>query len=287
LAFTTDSFVVRPLFFPGGDIGSLAVNGSVNDLAMAGARPLWLSAGFILEEGLPLDDLRRIVASMRSAAEAAGVRIATGDTKVVERGRCDGVYINTAGIGLVPPGVDLGPHRVSPGDVVLLSGDIGRHGVAVLAARTDLKLKGEITSDCSSLAACVSELTAAGIGLHCLRDLTRGGLATALLEIAASCGLHIQIDEAAIPVRDDVRAVCELLGYDPLYVANEGRFIAILPEGEASRAAGIVAADGAGSNCGMIGRVTDEPTGAVSLKTVLGAERVLNMLSGEQLPRIC
>jgi hydrogenase expression/formation protein HypE len=287
LAFTTDSFVVHPLFFPGGDIGSLAVNGTVNDLAMAGARPLWLSAGFILEEGLPLEDLRRIVASMRRAADSAGARIVTGDTKVVERGRCDGVYVNTAGIGRVPAGVEIGPHRVRCGDVILLNGDLGRHGIAVLAARSDLQLRGDISSDCAPLAACVHDLAAAGVGLHCLRDLTRGGLATALLEIAASCGLHIQIDEAAIAVRDDVKAVCELLGYDPLYVANEGRFVTILPEREASRAAAIIAADRAGRGCQVIGKVRSSSGAGVSLKTELGAERVLTMLSGEQLPRIC
>jgi hydrogenase expression/formation protein HypE len=287
LAFSTDSFVVQPLFFPGGDIGSLAVTGTVNDLAMAGARPLCLSVGFILEEGLLRDDLRRVVDSMRRAADSAAVRIVTGDTKVVERGRCDGVYVNTAGIGIVPVGIEIGPQRVRPGDVILLNGDLGRHGIAVLAARSDLKLRGDITSDCAPLAACVQALTSAGVRLHCLRDLTRGGLATALLEIAASAGLHIQIDEEAIAVRSDVGAACELLGYDPLYVANEGRFVTILPAQEAPLAAKIIAADRASSGCQVIGKVHSGPGPGVSLKTPLGAERVLTMLTGEQLPRIC
>lgn len=287
LAFTTDSFVVRPLFFPGGDIGTLAVYGTVNDLAMAGAHPLYLSAGFILEEGLPLDDLRRIAASMRRAADDAGVRIVTGDTKVVERGGCDGVYVNTTGIGRVPPGVEIGPGRVRPGDAILLSGDLGRHGIAVLAARRELQLRSEVASDCAPLAACIDALTEAGVELHCLRDLTRGGLATALLEIAASCGLHLRIDEEAIPVREDVRTICDLLGHDPLYVANEGRFVAILPEAEASRASAIIASDRAGSGCHAIGTVEPSADAAVSVRTALGAERALTLLAGDQLPRIC
>lgn len=287
LAFTTDSYVVRPFFFPGGDIGTLAVNGTVNDLAMSGARPLWLSVGFILEEGLLVDDLKRIVTAMRAAADQAGVRIVTGDTKVVERGKCDGLYINTAGIGQVPEGVDIGPRNVKPGDLVLLNGDIGRHGIAVLAARSELRLESEIASDCAQLATCVGKLTAAGIKLHCLRDLTRGGLATALLEIASTVSLHIQLDEETIPVRDDVRAACELLGYDPLYVANEGRFVTILPESEGNRAMQIISTDESGNGCQVIGRVLESGSGKVSVRTMLGAERLLMMLSGEQLPRIC
>ncbi len=287
VAFTTDSFVVRPLFFAGGDIGSLAVNGTVNDLAMAGARPLWLSAAFVLEEGLPLEELRRVVSSMRAAADRAGVRVVTGDTKVVERGRCDGMYVNTSGIGEIPEGVEVGPGRVSPGDVVLLNGDLGRHGIAVLSARPELELESDIESDCAPLAKCVSELTCAGVSLHCLRDLTRGGLATALLEIARSSGTRIRILEETIPVRDDVRAVCELLGYDPLYVANEGRFVAVVPDSEADRAAEIIAADRPGAGCRVIGRVLDCTGGEVSVRSALGTERVLTMLSGEQLPRIC
>lgn len=287
LAFTTDSFVVNPLFFPGGDLGSLAVNGTVNDLAMAGAKPLWLSAGFILEEGLLLNDLKRIVDSMRIAAEIAGVRIVTGDTKVVERGKGDGIYLNTAGVGSIADGVDIGPQRVVPGDVVLLNGDIGRHGIAVLSARSDLKLKSKIESDCASLAGCVGKLLAAGIEIHCLRDLTRGGLATSVLEVAESANLEIRLVAEKIPVSQEVASICELLGYDPLFVANEGRFMTILPAQQAEKAIEIVGADPAGNGCQVIGEVLARDGSEVSLVTALGATRLLTMLSGEQLPRIC
>ncbi|MFH2054405.1 MAG: hydrogenase expression/formation protein HypE [bacterium] len=287
LAFTTDSFVVKPLFFPGSDIGALAVNGTVNDLAMAGAKPLWLSVGFILEEGLPISDLKRVVLSMKEAALIAGVSIVTGDTKVVERGKCDGLYINTAGIGSISPGIDIGPQRVSPGDLVLLNGDIGRHGIAVLSARVDLGLSTSIKSDCASLAGCVEKLVEAGLELHCLRDLTRGGLATSLLEIAAAAQVQIQLSGENIPIGQEVQSVCDLLGYDPLYVANEGRFVTILPEKEATRAKQIIESDAASVGCQIIGRVLRKGTPEVSLLTPLGAERLLTMLSGEQLPRIC
>ncbi|HEX3990115.1 MAG TPA: hydrogenase expression/formation protein HypE [Acetobacteraceae bacterium] len=286
LAFTTDSYVVRPLFFPGGDIGSLAVNGTVNDLAMCGAQPLYLSVGLILEEGLPIAHLQRIVASMRQAADATGVRLVTGDTKVVERGKGDGIYINTAGVGLVRSGIVLEPARVRPGDAVLLSGDIGRHGIAVMAAREGFGFEGDIASDCAPLSATVMRLIDAGIELRCLRDPTRGGLATTLVEIAQAGGVVIRIDESSIAISDPVRGACELLGLDPLYVANEGRFVAFVPQHEASTALAVLRGGPGGDGAAIIGRV--EATGrTVLLDGLIGGTRALDMLSGEQLPRIC
>jgi hydrogenase expression/formation protein HypE len=287
LAFTTDSYVVRPLFFPGGDIGSLAVFGTVNDLAMCGARPLYLSVGFILEEGLPIPLLRQVVASMRAAAETAEVRLVTGDTKVVERGRGDGLYVNTAGIGEVRPGVTIGPRHIQPGDAVLVSGDIGRHGIAVMAAREGFGFEGEIASDCAPLAQTVTRLLDDGIELHCLRDPTRGGLATALVEIARTGNVTMRIEESAIAVSDPVRGACELLGLDPLYVANEGRFVSFVPAAAAPRALSILRSAPGGSDASMIGRVESRGEGAVLLAGPIGGTRVLDMLSGEQLPRIC
>jgi hydrogenase expression/formation protein HypE len=287
LAFTTDSYVVRPLFFPGGDIGSLAVNGTVNDLAMCGARPSYLSVGFILEEGLPIALLHRVVASMRAAADTAEVRLVTGDTKVVERGKGDGLYINTSGVGAVRPGVALAPGRVRPGDAVLLSGDIGRHGIAVMAAREGFGFEGEIESDCAPLAATVMRLIDAGIALHCLRDPTRGGLATTLVEIARAAGLAIRIDEAAVAISEPVRGACELLGLDPLYVANEGRFVAFVPPHAAEQALAVLRGAPGGSGAAIIGRVEANAGHAVLLDGLIGGTRALDMLSGEQLPRIC
>lgn len=282
LAFTTDSFVVRPLFFPGGDIGSLAVNGTVNDLAMCGARPLYLSAGFILEEGLPMDSLERVVASMRAAAETAGVHIVTGDTKVVDKGKGDGLYINTSGIGVVEHDLTIAPQSVRPGDSIILSGDIGRHGMAVMAVREGLEFESQIESDCAPLASPVLALLDAGIAVRCLRDLTRGGLATTLVEIARSARLHIHIHEDAIPVMEDVRGACEILGLDPMYVANEGRFIAFVPPEDRDRALDIL-----GASAAHIGDVTEANDSLVTLKSTIGATRIVDMLSGEQLPRIC
>jgi hydrogenase expression/formation protein HypE len=286
LAFTTDSFVVRPLFFPGGDIGTLAVNGTVNDLAMCGARPLYLSAGFILEEGLPMETLERVVESMQRAAEAAGVLVVTGDTKVVDKGKGDGLYINTAGIGVIEHGLLLTPQSVRPGDAVILSGDIGRHGMAVMAVREGLEFESQITSDCAPLTALVLALLEAGIALHCLRDLTRGGLASALVEIARGAALNIHIVESDIPVSEDVRGACEILGLDPLYVANEGRFIAFVPAQDAEETLEIL-----GENARQIGIVShaEQQDGEkiVTLTSAIGATRILDMLSGEQLPRIC
>lgn len=286
-AFTTDSFVVKPLFFPGGDIGMLAVHGTVNDLAMCGARPLYLSAGFILEEGLDMDLLRRIVASMRDAAAHAEVQIVTGDVKVVDRGMADGIFINTAGVGRVVAAAPIAPQRVLPGDAVILSGDIGRHGIAVMAARHGLGFETAIESDCTPLTSPALALVEAGIELHCLRDLTRGGLASALVEIAETAGIAINLEEASISVRDDVRSACELLGLDPLHVANEGRFVAFVTETNTGRALEILRRHPMCSDSAVIGRVTPGQPGQVSSRGILGTSRAIDMLSGEQLPRIC
>lgn len=281
LAFTTDSYVVKPLIFPGGTIGDLAVNGTVNDLAMCGARPLWLSAGFILEEGLEMGTLRTIVESVRRAAERAGVQIVTGDTKVVDKGKGDGLFLNTAGIGLVEaPGV-IGPSTVQAGDAVLLSGDLGSHGIAILSVREGLEFDAPIESDTAPLWEPVAAMLHGGIDVHCLRDLTRGGLASALNEIAMARGVTIRIEEARIPVRDTVRGACELLGLDPLYVACEGRFVAFVPQRQAELALALMGSGAA------IGTVEEGKAGAVVLRTRVGGQRVVDMLSGEQLPRIC
>ncbi len=287
LAFTTDSYVVRPLFFPGGDIGSLAVNGTVNDLAMCGARPLYLSAGFILEEGLPMDDLRRIVQSMKAAAEATGVQLVAGDTKVVDRGKGDGIFINTAGIGSVAPGVHISPANVIPGDAIIISGDIGRHGIAIMAVREGLEFESKILSDCAPLSGIVSSLLAAKAEVHCLRDLTRGGLASALVEIAEASRLHFEIREDAIPVQEDVRGACEILGFDPLYVANEGRFVSFVPAREAEKIIDRMRAHPLGRQAAVIGVAKTGDPGLVTMETRIGAARVVDMISGEQLPRIC
>ena len=287
LAFTTDSYVVKPLFFPGGDIGKLAVCGTLNDLAMCGARPLALSAGFILEEGLPLETLRRVVLSMGETARAAGVPIATGDTKVVDRGQGDGLFINTAGIGLVPAGVRIHPDAVQPGDVVLLNGDVGRHGTCIMAGREGLAFDSELQSDCAPLHTAVQRLLENGIAVHGLRDCTRGGLATTLVEIARARGLRIHLDGPAIPVREDVRGACEMLGLDPLYVANEGRFIALVPPDQAEQALALLRQDPQGAGAVRIGSVLNESPGLLTLRSEIGSTRVLDMLSGEQLPRIC
>jgi hydrogenase expression/formation protein HypE len=287
LAMTTDSYVVKPLFFPGGDIGQLAVNGTVNDLAMCGARPLYLSAGFILEEGLPMEILWRVVQSMQQAALVARVQIITGDTKVVDKGKGDGIFINTAGIGCIEHHLTIAPSSVQIGDAILLSGDIGRHGIAIMAQREGLAFESTIESDCAPLADVVLALLDAGIDIHCLRDLTRGGLASALVEIAQSAQTHIHIEETCIPVREDVRGACEILGLDPLYIANEGRFVAFVPQHEADIALAILRQHAVSSEALIIGRVTDERQGQVTLTSTIGARRIVDMLSGEQLPRIC
>ena len=287
LAFTTDSHVVSPLFFPGGDIGRLAVYGTVNDLAMCGARPRWLSAGFILEEGLPVATLQRVVASMAEAARTADVQLVTGDTKVVERGKGDGLYINTAGVGTIEHAQVIAPASVQPGDVVLLSGDIGRHGMAILAQREGLAFESPIESDCAPLWPAVEALLAAGVELHCLRDLTRGGLATAVIEIAETAGLTATLEEKAVPVCEPVQGACEILGLDPLYVANEGRFIALVPAAQTAAALAILVRTAPGGPPARIGEVRAGPAGEVTLRSVVGVERILDRLSGEQLPRIC
>ncbi|MFH0879948.1 MAG: hydrogenase expression/formation protein HypE [Lentisphaerota bacterium] len=287
LAFTTDSYVIRPLFFPGGDMGSLAVNGTVNDLSMCGARPLFLSAGFILEEGFAMEQLSRIVDSMRQAAEKAGVQIVTGDTKVVDHGKGDGIYINTAGIGVIEAGVNVGPRQVQAGDSIILNGDVGRHGIAIMALREGLSFECPIQSDCAPLTREVQALLSAGINVHCLRDLTRGGLAEALIEIADSSHLHIRVEEKLIPVREEVHGACEMLGLDPLYVANEGRFIAFVPKQDEEKALAILRNISEKSEPSVIGTVLNEQPGVVTLRSHIGSLRLLDALSGEQLPRIC
>ena len=287
LAFTTDSYVVSPLIFPGGTIGSLAVHGTINDLAMCGAMPLYLSAGFILEEGLSIDTLRDVVETMAKAAEMAEVQIVTGDTKVVDRGKGDGMFINTAGIGVVPPGIHIGPEEVKPGDCILLSGDLGSHGLAVMSVREGLRFAGDIKSDSAPLHRVVADLIAKGIEIHCLRDLTRGGFASALNEIVAAAGMQFLIDERTIPVRDEVQGACELLGLDPLYVANEGRFVAFVPEAQADHAVETMRSHAVAKEAVRVGEVSGRDSSTVVMKTVLGTHRILDLLSGEQLPRIC
>lgn len=289
LALTTDSYVIDPLFFPGGDIGSLAVYGTVNDLAMGGARPLYLSLGLILEEGLAMETLWRLVRSIHQAAQTAQVQIVTGDTKVVERGKGDGVFINTAGIGIVEHSQSIHPTSIRGGDAILLSGDLGRHGIAVMALREGLTFETAIASDCAPLVRPVLELLSAGIKVHCLRDVTRGGLASVLNELAITSQLGMEVQEGAIPVGEDVRGACEILGFDPLYIANEGRFVAFVPAVDAGRALEILRSHHGDAQ--IIGQVTVPLDGyniaPVTLKNRLGVPRILDRLSGEQLPRIC
>ncbi len=287
VALTTDSFVVSPLFFPGGNIGDLAINGTVNDLAVAGATPLYLSAGFILEEGFPVADLTRIAESMRDAAAAAGVAVVTGDTKVVERGKADGCYINTAGVGTVAAGVDLGVANARPGDAVLVSGPIGDHGVTIMLARGELDIEAEVESDTASLADLVAGLLGAVPGVRALRDATRGGVATILNEIARAADVGVFISENAIPVRDQVRGAAELLGIDPLYVACEGRLVAVVDGAQAEQALAVLRAHPLGTQAAIIGEVTAEPVGLVTIKTAFGGTRIVDLLVGDPLPRIC
>lgn len=291
LAFTTDSYVVNPIIFPGGDIGILAINGTVNDLAMAGAKPLYLSVGFILEEGLPMATLWQVVRSMQAAAERANVRIVTGDTKVVDRGKGDGIFINTAGVGVVEHDLAIAPTSVQPGDAVILNGDLGRHGIAIMAQREGLTFESTITSDTAPVAATVQALLAAGIEVHCLRDATRGGVVSTLNEIATAAQVAIQLEEAAIPVQPEVQGACEILGLDPLYIANEGRFLCFVPGAQAETARAVIATTqaAAGESCPVqiIGQVQAADTAIVTLKNAFGTERILDMISGEQLPRIC
>lgn len=294
LAFTTDSFVVSPLFFPGGDIGKLAVYGTVNDLAMSGARPLYLSCGLILEEGLPVSTLNQVMISMARASAEVGVQLVTGDTKVVEKGKGDGIYINTSGIGVLEHSQAISPQSIAPNDVILLSGDIGRHGMSVMAKREGLEFDGALLSDCAPLWNPVAELLEAGIEIHCLRDLTRGGLATALVELAESSGLSFEIEEGQVAVSEPVQGACELLGLDPMYVANEGRFILFVPAEQHKMALEVLSRQQVSAESRMIGRVTGPVSEAVPerpseviLRNSLGCERLLSLLPGEQLPRIC
>jgi hydrogenase expression/formation protein HypE len=287
LAMTTDSFVVDPLEFPGGDIGKLAVCGTINDLAVGGAIPLYLSCGAILEEGLPLDLLRRIARSMADTARAAGVLVVCGDTKVVHRGACDKLFLNTTGIGVIRAGIELGAHLAQPGDAVLVNGVLGDHGAAILAARGDLALDAPIDSDCAPLHGLVATLLAAAPGTRFMRDATRGGIATVLNEIAGSAGCGIEIDEPTVPIREEVKGFCEILGLDPLYLANEGKLVAITPWSEADRAIAAMRAHPLGAGACLIGRITEHTAGRVVMHTVLGGQRIVDMLVGDQLPRIC
>lgn len=287
LAFTTDSYVVQPIFFRGGNIGDLAVNGTVNDLAVGGATPLFLSAAFILEEGFPIESLQRVMASMRAAADRAGVQIVTGDTKVVEKGSCDGLFVNTAGIGLVETPLHLSADQARPGDVVLLSGPIGDHGVAILAERDGLSFESEIASDTAPLHSLVADMLATGAAIRVMRDPTRGGVASSCNEIAQSSGVGIQLDERAIPLRAEVRGACELLGLDPLYIANEGKLIAICAPGDAGRLLEAMTRHPLGADASIIGKVSQENAGLVTIRTTLGAVRIVDMLANDPLPRIC
>jgi hydrogenase expression/formation protein HypE len=287
LAITTDSFVVKPLFFPGGDIGSLAVHGTINDLAMGGAKPLFLSVAFIIEEGLSIAVLRRVVESLRAAAENAGVEIVTGDTKVVEQGSGDELFINTTGIGLVPAGLELSANRARPGDKVLLSGSIAEHGIAILAQREGLEFECPVESDSAALHGLAAKMLEASSEIRCLRDPTRGGVSSTLNEIAGQSRVGIQLEESVIPIREEVRGACEMLGLDPLYVANEGKLIAIIAPDAAETVLRAMRADPLGQNAQMIGTVVESPSPVVTIRTALGTLRCVDMLAGDQLPRIC
>jgi hydrogenase expression/formation protein HypE len=287
LAFTTDSYVVSPIFFPGGDIGKLAVCGTVNDLAMCGAKPLYLSLSFIIEEGLPQSELKKIVESVQQAAQEAGVKIVTGDTKVVHRGSADKLFINTAGIGIIPEGADISGSNATPGDKVLLSGPIGDHGIAVLSRREGLSFSTQLESDCAPLNGLVDEMLNASSNIHCLRDPTRGGLATTLNELAKQSKVSIRIEEEKVPVRDEVLAACEMLGFDPLYVANEGRLVAVVPAEDADKVLKAMRRNHYGKETSLIGEVSANNPGRVVMRTTIGASRIVDMMVGDPLPRIC
>ena len=286
-AFSTDSYVINPIFFPGGDIGTLAVNGTVNDLAMCGARPLFLSSAFIIEEGLPMEDLWRVVLSMKQAAETAGVQLVTGDTKVVDRGKGDKLFINTSGIGIIPDGVQINPKLAKPGNKIILSGSIAEHGIAIMSVREGLEFETQIESDCAPLNGLVETMLATSKEIHVLRDPTRGGVASVLNEIAESAQVGISIREEQIPVSEEVRGACEILGFDPLYVANEGKLIAFISSEAADNVLKAMRAHPFGKNAILIGEVVANHPGTVIMKTRIGGSRVVDMLSGEQLPRIC
>ncbi len=287
MVVTTDGFVISPLFFPGGDIGSLAVHGTINDIAMAGARPLYLTVGMIIEEGFPLADLNAIVASMAAAAAAAGTAIVAGDTKVVERGKGDGIFITTTGLGVVPEGVEIAPDRARPGDAVLVSGSIGDHGVAVMSKRQDLRFETEIVSDAAALHSLVADMVAAVPDIHVLRDPTRGGLAAVLNEIARASGVGIVVREEAIPIKTAVRGACELLGLDPLYVANEGKLVCFCAPGDAETVLAVLRGHPLGRGARLIGRCVEDEHAFVQMETAFGGNRIIDWIAGEQLPRIC
>ncbi len=287
IAFTTDSYVVSPIFFPGGDIGELAVYGTVNDLAMVGAEPLYITSGLILEEGLPLEDLKKVLASMAAAAEKAGVKIVAGDTKVVNKGKADGIFINTSGIGVIQEGVDISPLRIKPSDKIIVSGPVGNHGIAVMAERNGISFDPPVLSDTAPLNGLVKEMIRQTTKINALRDPTRGGLATTLKEIATDSGLCIMLEEDSIPVPSGVRGACELLGLDPLYVANEGILIAIVDADVADQVIETMRKHEVGAQAQIVGHVQDAPSGMVLLKTSIGGTRIVEMLSGDQLPRIC
>jgi len=287
LAFSTDSFVVNPIFFPGGDIGKLAICGTVNDLAMCGAKPLYLSAGFILEEGLGMSDFQRIIQSMKTTADEAGVSLVTGDTKVVDRGKGDKIFINTSGIGLIEPGVRIHPERARPGDKIIINGQMAVHGIAIMSVRDGLAFETEVASDCAPLNGLTSAFLKAFPDVHVLRDPTRGGIASALNEIAGQAKVGIRLEESAIPISEEVKGACEILGFDPLYVANEGKLLAIVPPEGADQVLDAMRAHPLGRDAAIIGEVVDRHPGFVTLSTRVGGNRVVDMLSGEQLPRIC
>lgn len=287
LAMTTDSYVVDPLFFPGGNIGKLAVCGTVNDLAVGGAKPLYLTCGMIIEEGLPFDTLREVASAMQAAAIEAGVRIVTGDTKVVHRGAADKLFINTAGVGVIPTGVDVATTRLQAGDKILCNGFIGDHGAAIVDARGELAIENTINSDCQALNGLISAMLECCPDVHAMRDATRGGIASVLNEFAADSGTCIRLQESAIAVRDEVRGMCEILGLDPLYLANEGKVLAAVPADKADEVLACMRAHPAGAHSSIIGEVSEKPSGRVLLQTAFGGERVVDMLVGEQLPRIC
>jgi hydrogenase expression/formation protein HypE len=287
LAFTTDSYVVDPLFFPGSDIGELAINGTINDLAVSGAKPLYLTCSVILEEGLPVETLRRVVTSMQAAAKSAGVQIVTGDTKVVHRGAADKLFINTAGIGVIPIGVNISAHNIQPGDAIIINGELGNHGTAILIARGELALESNIKSDCQSLHSLVETILNVCPEIHAMRDATRGGLATVLNEFAITSNVGIRLNEQSIPIREEVKGVCEILGLDPLYLANEGKLVVVVKHDNANKVLSAMKTHPAGKDACIIGEVIASPPGVVFLKTAFGAERIVDMLVGDQLPRIC
>jgi len=287
VAFSTDSYVISPIFFPGGDIGKLAVHGTVNDLAMCGARPMYLSAGFILEEGLPMENFWRVVQSMRQAADTAGIKLVTGDTKVVDRGKADKIFINTSGIGVIPDGINISPSRARPGDKIIMSGAMAVHGIAIMSVREGLEFETEIASDTAPLSGLVDAMLATNIDIHVLRDPTRGGITSALTEIAQTADVGMRLDEARIPISEEVKGACEILGLDPLYVANEGKLLAIVAAQDVDLILPAMKSHPLGQQAAVIGQVTSDHPGFVMMKTRIGGTRVVDMLSGEQLPRIC